>query len=109
MKPFQTSSLSSFLRCSVENWTIIGTDLHAPKSKLRYIDPRFDTPSILNSPTILVVGSEGKGLGKGISQLCDFHLLISKQENVNKSFHYQVDSLNVSVATGILINKILEC
>jgi 23S rRNA (guanosine2251-2'-O)-methyltransferase len=47
----------------------------------------------LTDPTALIMGTEGKGLRKLTKQSCDQLALIPMQGNV--------ESLNVSVATGI--------
>ena len=52
----------------------------------------------LNFPMVLVVGNEGKGISKGTQQHLDERLKIELSE--------QVESLNVSVATGILLHHI---
>jgi 23S rRNA (guanosine2251-2'-O)-methyltransferase len=46
-------------------------------------------------PTCFVVGSEGQGLGKRVESLCDVMVSLPLQG--------KVDSLNVSVSTGILL------
>jgi 23S rRNA (guanosine2251-2'-O)-methyltransferase len=46
-------------------------------------------------PTCFVVGSEGQGLGKRVESLCDVMVSLPLQG--------QVESLNVSVSTGILL------
>ena len=46
----------------------------------------------------LVIGSEGKGLGKLIKQKCDVILSLPMKGNIN--------SLNASVAAGILMYEI---
>jgi 23S rRNA (guanosine2251-2'-O)-methyltransferase len=46
-------------------------------------------------PTVLVVGSEGQGLGRRVASLCDVM--------VSLPLAGRVDSLNVSVSTGILL------
>lgn len=51
-------------------------------------------------PLALVVGSEGKGLRKTIGALCDVLVSIPMQGKIN--------SLNVSVATGILAFEIIR-
>ena len=94
---YQTD-LSKFINLSSRNgWQIIGTNLNSKNS--RFIAKNED---LLNVPTILVIGNEHSGLRKGLSDLCDFHLVIPGG-NQDSS----VDSLNVSVATGILINHLL--
>jgi 23S rRNA (guanosine2251-2'-O)-methyltransferase len=51
-------------------------------------------------PLALVIGSEGKGLRKTVSDLCDVQVSIPMQGKVN--------SLNVSVATGLFAYEILR-
>jgi 23S rRNA (guanosine2251-2'-O)-methyltransferase len=48
--------------------------------------------------TVLVMGNEGKGSGQLTQKLCD-HLV-----TIPKTGH--IDSLNVSVATGILLYEV---
>lgn len=71
--------------------TIIGTDAHAEQKV-------WDTD--FKSPLALVVGSEGKGLRKTVRELCDFLICIPMKGRVN--------SLNVSVATGICVFEIMR-
>lgn len=54
--------------------------------------------SDLTGPLGLVMGSEGKGMRRLTSELCDYHLRIPMQGTVS--------SLNVSVATGICLFEI---
>lgn len=54
----------------------------------------------LTVPLALVVGSEGKGLRKTVRESCDFLVRLPMIGKIN--------SLNVSVATGILIFEILR-
>ncbi len=82
----RTSSLQAFLRRAREGgyWVIgaerggEGLDLFSPPEKF-----------------VVVMGSEGKGLRKPISSLCDFKVEIPMREDFN--------SLNVSVAAGIIL------
>ena len=54
-------------------------------------------------------GNEGKGIDSDVIQLCDSVLTISPFHSELESSTSQVDSLNVSVATGNLIFLILVC
>jgi len=54
----------------------------------------------LNVPLAVVIGSEGKGIRQSVRTLCD-HL-------VNIPMRGRINSLNVSVATGILVFEILR-
>ena len=52
----------------------------------------------LDGPLALVMGSEGKGMRRLTAELCDFLVSIPMQGSVN--------SLNVSVATGVCLFEI---
>lgn len=56
-------------------------------------------------PTILVMGNEGYGLRTMVRQQCDMMLRIDGGDRVSGGM---VDSLNVSVATGILLHQLLS-
>jgi 23S rRNA (guanosine2251-2'-O)-methyltransferase len=71
--------------------TIIGTEACAEKV---FWDMDY------TQPLALVIGSEGKGLRKTVSDLCDVQVSIPMQGRVN--------SLNVSVATGLFAYEILR-
>lgn len=51
-------------------------------------------------PIVLVVGSEGKGISKEVKKQCDYRVVIPMKGVVN--------SLNVSVATGILLYELIS-
>lgn len=71
--------------------TIVGTDAGA-ETLLWDID--------LTVPLALVIGSEGKGIRKTVSSMCDFLVGIPMKGRIN--------SLNVSVAAGIFFFEILR-
>jgi len=71
--------------------TIIGAEANAK-------DTIWDAP--FTEPLALVIGSEGKGLRKTVSDQCDILVSIP--------MHGKINSLNVSVATGILAFEILR-
>jgi 23S rRNA (guanosine2251-2'-O)-methyltransferase len=71
--------------------TIIGTDANAEKTV-------WDTD--FKEPLALVIGSEGKGLRKTVRELCDVLICIPMKGSIN--------SLNVSVATGICVFEIIR-
>ena len=68
---------------------IVGTDISASSSV-------FDHS--LSSPIAVVLGSEGKGIRRLTRDLCDKLIYIP--------MHGKVSSLNVSVATGVILYKI---
>lgn len=57
----------------------------------------------LEGPTVLVLGSEGYGLRTMVARCCDAMLRIDGGDASGV-----VDSLNVSVATGILLHSLLK-
>ena len=59
------------------------------------------------SLTFLLFGSEGSGLDPDLLRLCDFRVTINPQRLVSNDVANNVDSLNVSVASGILLNHFL--
>lgn len=52
----------------------------------------------LTGPLAIVIGSEGKGLGKLVSESCDYIVSIPMQGRIN--------SLNASVAAGVLLYEV---
>ena len=54
----------------------------------------------LSGKVVIIVGSEGKGMSSLVKKHCDVLLTIP--------MHGQVDSLNVAVATGILVYEVLR-
>ncbi len=70
-------------------YLILGTSEHS-----NIIHTEFD----LNKPILAVVGSEEDGIRKKTQESCSEMCTLSKNENIN--------SLNVSVATGILLFEI---
>lgn len=74
------------------NVWIVGADISAEKKV-----SEIDTDGL---DIALVIGSEGKGLTKSIKNQCDFLVSISKSGTV--------ESLNASVAAGILMYKLSE-
>jgi len=71
--------------------TIIGTDVNAEQTIWA---------SDFKEPLALVIGSEGKGLRKTVRELCDVLLCIPMKGKIN--------SLNVSVATGVFVFEIIR-
>ncbi|OPJ78471.1 rRNA methyltransferase 1, mitochondrial [Patagioenas fasciata monilis] len=98
---YSTDDLRSFLKAkSAEGWELVGT-----VSKPEDVE---DVPVISclefrwNKPVILVIGSEGDGLSLETQLLCHRMLTIPP----GRALHPGIESLNVSVATGILLHSI---
>lgn len=75
--------------CKAAGFTIIGTDMHNAQS--------YDTPDY-DMPTVLVIGSEGSGMKPETRKLLDLSVTIPLSG--------QVQSLNASVAAGIILFEI---
>ena len=54
----------------------------------------------LTGPLAIVIGSEGKGLGRLVAEKCDFLISLPMQGQIN--------SLNASVATGVILYEVLR-
>lgn len=86
-------NLSKALSTLKENgYWVAGTDFDA--QSVDYRKPEYDTP------LVLVIGNEGKGISPGVKKQCDF--------KVHLPMNGEVQSLNASVAAGILMYKIQE-
>nr|XP_021380638.2 rRNA methyltransferase 1, mitochondrial [Lonchura striata domestica] len=98
---YSTDDLQGFLKAkSAEGWEVVGT-----VSRPEDVE---DVPVISCSefqwdkPLIVVIGSEGEGLSLGTQQQCQRMLAIPP----GRALHPGLDSLNVSVAAGILLHSI---
>ena len=65
------------------------------------MDGELYTAADLSGPIALVIGSEGEGLGRLIKSKCD--------GIISCPMCGQVNSLNASVAAGVLMYRVLEC
>jgi 23S rRNA (guanosine2251-2'-O)-methyltransferase len=70
---------------------IVGTQMEATKS---YMELDY------NMPVCIVIGNEGSGMSRIVSEACDYTVSIPMRGKVN--------SLNASVAAGIMIYGVLE-
>ncbi|NWS16106.1 MRM1 methyltransferase, partial [Pachyramphus minor] len=98
---YSTDDLQSFLKAkTAEGWEVVGT-----VSKPEDVE---DVPVISclefrwDKPLIIVIGSEGEGLSLETQLLCHQMLAIPP----GRALHPGIDSLNVSVAAGILLHSI---
>uniref|UniRef100_A0A673MPX4 Mitochondrial rRNA methyltransferase 1 homolog (S. cerevisiae) n=1 Tax=Sinocyclocheilus rhinocerous TaxID=307959 RepID=A0A673MPX4_9TELE len=80
-----------------EGWQVVGT------VGLEECSPEFTVMPCsdfkMSRPTLLLMGGEGDGLSPELSQMCDVLLTIPPRRNL----HPGVESLSVSVATGMFI------
>ncbi|XP_072209541.1 rRNA methyltransferase 1, mitochondrial [Excalfactoria chinensis] len=98
---YSTDDLRSFLKAkAAEGWEVVGT---ASQSETVENVPIISCMEFRwNKPIILVIGSEGDGLSLETQLLCHQMLLIPS----GRALHPGIESLNVSVATGILLHSI---
>ena len=82
--------LSTINKLKEQNFWIVGTDMDGQNYK--EID--------YNMNICLIIGSEGKGIGKTIKENCDF---IAKIPMTGK-----IDSLNAAVSCGIILSEIVS-
>jgi TrmH RNA methyltransferase len=88
----RTTDLADTLaRLRARGVRVVGTDGHAKTSALQH---RFERPSVL------VLGNEREGLGERIRAQCD-HVVAIRGAG-------RVESLNVAVAAGVLISRLMQ-
>lgn len=91
MKIVEVSSLASAIdKLKNNGFWVYGTDMDGEV----YTDVEYD------SKTVLVIGSEGNGISKLVSDKCDFIISIPMTGKIN--------SLNASVAAGITIYEVVR-
>lgn len=92
MKVCEVTNLKRTIQTLKDNgYWIVGTTMN---SNISYTDLKYDMP------ICLVIGNEGSGMGRLISEACDYVVSIPMYGKVN--------SLNASVAAGIMIYEVLE-
>ncbi|CAL1265323.1 unnamed protein product [Larinioides sclopetarius] len=100
MDIYQIEKLEHFLQVKkTQGWNIIST--------VAYCDDESGVPSQItditdfkiSKPTILILGNEAKGISLEIQKLCDTFVSIPPTNNL----HPGIDSLNVSVAAGVIL------
>lgn len=96
--------LSFFDETSKNGWKLISTVAPTDKrNKSKLINTREISELLKTDPVILVVGSEGAGIRTNLINRSDFLVSVDNGRIMNEC----VDSLNVSVATALLVSKIL--
>lgn len=85
-----------------QGWQIVGTVAHAKSTGSAVPVVPCDQYQ-LKAPTILLIGNEGYGLSEDLLALCDVLLTIEPR----RELHRGIESLNLSVATGILLYNLL--
>ena len=97
-------AMSQFLeRASRDGWAVLGAAADSRDAK--------DVGEVeVTGPTVLVVGNEGRGLRTNVRRACGSMVKIdgaSRVRDDGDAAGASVDSLNVSVATGILLHGML--
>ncbi|KAI9294553.1 hypothetical protein K502DRAFT_365727 [Neoconidiobolus thromboides FSU 785] len=97
--PYLSRNLVKFLNeCKKNHWSIVGTCLSNNSHSLFEMDK-----GNFKKPTMLVLGSEGNGISSNIQSICDELIYIPK---LGQGL---IDSLNVSVANGIILSYLQNC
>ncbi|KAJ1655532.1 hypothetical protein IWQ61_004736 [Dispira simplex] len=101
MDVYQSTGLTKFLnRCHHRGWTVLGATVPDSNESNPTLLPLHCLSTLSKAPVILVVGSEGQGLRSAVKAECQRIVSIP---SANPSVQPFVDSLNVGVATGILL------
>ncbi|XP_048045912.1 rRNA methyltransferase 1, mitochondrial [Megalobrama amblycephala] len=103
MEVFGYSNLKDMIKVKAEQgWEVVGTVGLEEGNPESPVMPCSDFK--MSRPTLLLMGGEGDGLSPELRQLCDVLLTIPPRRNM----HPGIESLNVSVATGILLHSLLS-
>ena len=94
---YSAGAMHRFLaRCAEEGWDVLGAAAES--------DAVDVTEVAVERPTVLVMGNEGRGLRTNVRRACS---KMVKVEGAPGGSQGGVDSLNVSVATGIMLHTLL--
>ena len=83
----------------VDGWNIVGTRVKKSKDG----ESGIETPK-LDRSTILLIGTEGSGIPREILRLCNKFLHLPS----GRALDEDMDSLNVSVASALLIHSLKQ-
>ena len=86
-----TNLVSAIKKLKEKGFWLVGTKMNAKET---YADLKYDMP------LCLVIGNEGSGISRLVSEECDYMVSIPMYGKVN--------SLNASVAAGVIIYEVLE-
>ncbi|KAJ3383483.1 hypothetical protein HDU92_004099 [Lobulomyces angularis] len=102
---YVVNNLVKFLQLSKsEGFEVVGTDIGSKNNVYDLSEKKKD----FNRPLILVMGNEGTGLRSIVSKVCDSHIVIGLDKDRINHVEEVVESLNVSVAAGIILNQLLS-
>ena len=88
----------TLLDARAKGWAVLGAAADVNASSVRSVS--------VSEPTILVMGSEGAGLRTNVRRACSALVKVDMGPAA-RGAHVAIDSLNVSVATGILLHDLL--
>ena len=86
-----TNLVSAIKKLKEKGFWLVGTKMNAKET---YADLKYDMP------LCLVIGNEGSGISRLVSEECDYMVSIPMYGKIN--------SLNASVAAGVIIYEVLE-
>ncbi|GIX69481.1 rRNA methyltransferase 1, mitochondrial [Caerostris darwini] len=99
---YQVDKLNTFLQNKkAQGWSIVSTTAYNEEIKV----PKqiYDVAEIsVSQSTILILGNESRGVSPEVQKLCDFFISIPPK----KDLHEGIDSLNVSVAAGVILHSL---
>jgi 21S rRNA (GM2251-2'-O)-methyltransferase len=97
--------VSFLLDAKNQGWTVVGTESRSSGAVVMEKVPR-------EKPIILLLGNEGHGIRTNLLRQCDHLVTVERagnSDNAEEDHHRPlVDSLNVSVAGGILLHHFLN-
>jgi 21S rRNA (GM2251-2'-O)-methyltransferase len=79
-----------------DGWLVLGADAGPAAVQSRQVE--------VDGPTVIVLGSEGDGLRTNVKRACSQLVRIESSGSLETRL---LDSLNVSVATGILLHQLI--
>ena len=86
-----------------KNWLLISGQMKTGHRAKKHVE--FDDLNAMIKPKLLIVGNEGEGIRTNLLNMSDYFVSINPAENTDTSL---VDSLNVSVASALLISKMCK-
>ncbi len=102
--------MNMILAAKQMGWIIITTVLKKEDNIEKYMLNNINDLKIgKDHNIILLLGSESKGVDPILADIADYNIYIPPgldYENIDKGDYKIVDSLNVAVTTGILLNHI---
>lgn len=103
MEVYGYESLQDMLRIkAARGWQVVGSV--GTEAEVMHIPTMQCSDFHLTKPTLLLMGSEGDGLSRELLSLCQALLTIPS----GRSLFPGIESLNVSVAAGILLHSMLH-